>query len=37
MQKMEEEWLALSSTQGVLWLWENKEIKSVDEAYFIDL
>ncbi|MES9685761.1 DUF3658 domain-containing protein, partial [Gottfriedia acidiceleris] len=33
-EKMEEEWQAISSTQEVLRVWENKEIKSVDEAYF---
>jgi hypothetical protein len=33
-KKMEEEWQTLSSTQEVLRVWENKEIKSVDEDYF---
>ncbi|PEL14464.1 DUF1835 domain-containing protein [Bacillus sp. AFS017336] len=35
-KKMEEEWLKLSSTQEVLRVWENKEIKSVDEDYYDD-
>lgn len=34
--KMEKEWQALSSTQEVLRVWENKEIKSVNEAYYDD-
>lgn len=33
-KKLEEEWQELSSTQEVLRVWENNEIKSVDEAYY---
>lgn len=35
-KKLGEEWQELSSTQGVLRVWENKEIRSVDEAYYDD-
>ena len=35
-KKFEEEWQALASTQEVLRIWQSKEIKSVDEAYYDD-
>ncbi|MEG0440364.1 MAG: DUF1835 domain-containing protein [Solibacillus sp.] len=35
-EKLEKEWKELSSTQEVLRVWENKEIKSVDVAYYDD-
>ncbi|ATP40358.1 hypothetical protein CSE16_10040 [Solibacillus sp. R5-41] len=35
-EKLEKEWQELSSTQEVLRVWENKEIKSVDVAYYDD-
>lgn len=35
-EKLEEEWQELSSTQEVLRVWENKEIKSVEETYYDD-
>lgn len=35
-KQFEEEWQKLSSTQEVLRIWDNKEIKSVDEAYYDD-
>lgn len=33
-KELEKEWQVLSSTQEVLRVWENKKIKSVDEAYY---
>lgn len=35
-KKLEEEWQELSFTKEVLRIWENKKIKSVDEAYYDD-
>ncbi|MDL4839441.1 DUF1835 domain-containing protein [Aquibacillus rhizosphaerae] len=35
-KKLEEEWQELSSTQEVLRIWENKNIKNVEEAYYDD-
>lgn len=35
-KKLEEEWQELSSTQEVLRIWGNNEIKNVDEAYYDD-
>jgi hypothetical protein len=35
-KKMEKEWKVLSSTQEVLRVWKNNEIKCVNEAYYDD-
>lgn len=35
-EKLEQEWQELSSSQEVLRVWENNEIKSVEESYYDD-
>jgi len=36
-EKFEQKWQALADTQEALRVWENRDIKSVDESYYDDL
>ncbi|CEI81738.1 DUF1835 domain-containing protein [Oceanobacillus sp. M60] len=36
-EKFEQKWQALAATQEALRIWENRDIKSVDESYYDDL